>query len=139
MVVSDHGFGPCLGRVHANRILIDAGVARMPGVARPAPADGRRQAADHLRLWGAKRDDPEARSASFDQSIAAQFPFDWKRTLAFAPASGHGGDGLPELRRPTRPGPRSRRPGRSTTPGPRPSPPWPRPGTPRPACPSSRT
>jgi len=84
MIVSDHGFGPCLGRVHVNRVLIDAGVARVPGVA------GRlrrrvRQAGEHLLLWGAKRDDPEARSASFDQSIAAQFPFDWKRTLAFAP------------------------------------------------------
>jgi predicted AlkP superfamily phosphohydrolase/phosphomutase len=84
MVVSDHGFGPCLGRVHANRILIDAGIARMPGV-RGRLCRRATQAADHLRLWGAKRDDPEARSASFDQSIAAQFPFDWKRTLAFAP------------------------------------------------------
>ncbi len=84
MVVSDHGFGPCLGRVHANRILIDAGIARMPGVAGRLRRRAT-QAVDHLRLWGAKRDDPEARSASFDQSIAAQFPFDWKRTLAFAP------------------------------------------------------
>ena len=84
MVVSDHGFGPCLGRVHANRILIDAGIARMPGVTGRLRRRAT-QAADHLRLWGAKRDDPEARSASFDQSIAAQFPFDWKRTLAFAP------------------------------------------------------
>jgi predicted AlkP superfamily phosphohydrolase/phosphomutase len=84
MVVSDHGFGPCLGRVHANRILIDAGIAAMPGVAGRLRRRAT-QAADHLRLWGAKRDDPEARSASFDQSIAAQFPFDWKRTLAFAP------------------------------------------------------
>jgi predicted AlkP superfamily phosphohydrolase/phosphomutase len=84
MVVSDHGFGPCLGRVHANRILIDAGIAAMPGVAGRLRRRAT-QAADHLRIWGAKRDDPEARSASFDQSIAAQFPFDWKRTLAFAP------------------------------------------------------
>ncbi len=84
LVVSDHGFGPCLGRVHVNRVLVDAGVARLPGVT------GRlrrrvQQARDHLRLRGAKRDDPKARSASFDQSVAAQFPFDWKRTLAFAP------------------------------------------------------
>ncbi|MGE5755482.1 MAG: alkaline phosphatase family protein [Planctomycetaceae bacterium] len=84
LVVSDHGFGPCLGRVHVNRILIEAGVARLPG------ASGRlkrrlRQATDHLRLWGAKRDDPKARSSSFDLSIVAQFPFDWGRTLAFAP------------------------------------------------------
>ena len=84
LVVSDHGFGPCLGRVHANRILIDAGIARMPGVSGRLRRRAT-QAADHLRLWGAKRDDPEARSASFDQSIAAQFPFDWKRTRAFAP------------------------------------------------------
>src|SRR5690606_257353 len=31
------------------------------------------------------RDDPRARSASFETSVAAQFPFDWRRTLAFAP------------------------------------------------------
>jgi predicted AlkP superfamily phosphohydrolase/phosphomutase len=84
LVVSDHGFGPCLGRVHVNRVLIDAGVARVPGVA------GRlrrrvKQARDHLRLWGVKRSDPTARSSSFDLSVRAQFPFDWKRTLAFAP------------------------------------------------------
>jgi predicted AlkP superfamily phosphohydrolase/phosphomutase len=84
LVVSDHGFGPCLGRIHVNRILIAAGVARLPGVS------GRllrraRQAADHARLWGAKRDDPDARSSSFDLSVVAQYPFDWKRTLAFAP------------------------------------------------------
>jgi predicted AlkP superfamily phosphohydrolase/phosphomutase len=84
LVVSDHGFGPCLGRIHVNRILIDAGVARRPGVA------GRlrrrvSQGAENVRLWGVKRDDPHARSSSFDTSVIAQFPFDWKRTLAFAP------------------------------------------------------
>lgn len=84
LVVSDHGFGPCLGRVHANRILIDAGVARLPGVAGRLRRRAK-QASDHFRLTLAKRDDPEARSASFDQSMAAVFPFDWKRTLAFAP------------------------------------------------------
>ena len=31
MMVSDHGFGPCLGRIHVNRILVKAGVARLPG------------------------------------------------------------------------------------------------------------
>jgi len=84
MLVSDHGFGPCLGRIHVNRILIQAGVARLPGW---AGLIGRRtlQASDHLRLWGQKRDNPTARSASFDQSVTAQYPFDWKRTLAFAP------------------------------------------------------
>jgi predicted AlkP superfamily phosphohydrolase/phosphomutase len=84
MIVSDHGFGPCLGRINVNRILVDAGVARVPGWAGRL---GRRsvQAGDRLRLWGQKRDNPTARSASFDQSVAAQYPFDWKRTLAFAP------------------------------------------------------
>jgi predicted AlkP superfamily phosphohydrolase/phosphomutase len=84
LVVSDHGFGPCLGRIHVNRILIDAGVAHLPGVA------GRlrrrvSQGVENVRLWGAKRDDPNARSSSFDTSVIAQFAFDWKRTLAFAP------------------------------------------------------
>lgn len=84
LVVSDHGFGPCLGRIHVNRILIEAGVARVPGlVGRLARRAA--QATDHLRLWGAKRDDPTARSSSFDTSVVAQFPFDWRRTLAFAP------------------------------------------------------
>jgi len=84
MMVSDHGFGPCLGRIHVNRILVKAGVARLPGW---AGLIGRRtfQASDRLRLWGQKRDNPAARSASFDQSVTAQYPFDWKRTLAFAP------------------------------------------------------
>jgi len=84
LVVSDHGFGPCLGRIHVNRILIDAGVAHLPGVTGQIK---RRvsQAVDHTKLWGAKRDNPNARSSSFDLSVVAQFPFDWKRTLAFAP------------------------------------------------------
>jgi predicted AlkP superfamily phosphohydrolase/phosphomutase len=83
-MVSDHGFGPCLGRIHVNRILVHAGVARLPGW---SGRIGRRtfQAIDRLRLWGQKRDNPSARSASFDQSVTAQYPFDWKRTLAFAP------------------------------------------------------
>ena len=84
MMVSDHGFGPCLGRVHVNRILVKAGVARLPGwaglIERPH-ASGRRPPP----ALGPKRGDPAARSASFDQSLSAQFPFDWKRTLAFAP------------------------------------------------------
>ena len=84
LVVSDHGFGPCLGRIHVNRILVEAGVARLPGVFGQVRRRSQ-QALDHLRVWNAKRDDPTARSASFDQSVSAQFPFDWKRTLAFAP------------------------------------------------------
>jgi predicted AlkP superfamily phosphohydrolase/phosphomutase len=84
MLVSDHGFGPCLGRIHVNRILVASGVARLPGW---AGLIGRRtvQLSDRLRLWVQKRDNPAARSASFDQSVTAQYPFDWKRTLAFAP------------------------------------------------------
>jgi predicted AlkP superfamily phosphohydrolase/phosphomutase len=84
LVVSDHGFGACLGRIHVNRILIEAGVARVPGISGRLLRRGK-QAADRVRLWGAKRDDPSARSSSFDLSVVAQFPFDWKRTLAFAP------------------------------------------------------
>ena len=84
LAVSDHGFGPCLGRVHVNRVLIEAGVAKLPSfggkLARRAT-----QAAEHLRLWREKSADPNARSASFDMSIHAEFPFDWGRTAAFAP------------------------------------------------------
>jgi predicted AlkP superfamily phosphohydrolase/phosphomutase len=84
MVVSDHGFGPCLGRIDVNQILIDAGVAQREGMVRKLTrrAD---QAVDRLRLWNDKRGDPKARSASFATSVSAQFPFDWKRTIAFAP------------------------------------------------------
>lgn len=84
MVVSDHGFGPCLGRVHVNRVLIEAGLAKLPG----AKGRARRrfvQGLDHLRLWSAKRHDPEARGASFSASVRANFPLDWRRTAAFAP------------------------------------------------------
>ena len=84
MVVSDHGFGPCEGRIHVNRILIDAGVARLPGAAGRLGLRAS-QAAHRLKLWGSKRGNPEARTSSFDLSVTAQFPFDWKRTLAFAP------------------------------------------------------
>ena len=101
MMVSDHGFGPCLGRIHVNRILVKAGVARLPGL---AGLIERRtlQAGDRLRLWGQKRDDPAARSASFDQSVTAQYPFDWKRTLAFAPHQDTAAMVYVELRRPSR-------------------------------------
>ncbi len=84
LAVSDHGFGPCLGRISVNRILLDAGIARRPGAVgrlRMATALG----LERLRLRALKRNDPEARAASFATSIVAQFPFDWKRTLAFAP------------------------------------------------------
>jgi predicted AlkP superfamily phosphohydrolase/phosphomutase len=84
MVVSDHGFGPCLGRIHVNRILVNAGIARLPGWAGRL-ACRTIQAGERLRLWFQKRDNPAARSSSFDQAIVAQYPFDWRRTLAFAP------------------------------------------------------
>jgi predicted AlkP superfamily phosphohydrolase/phosphomutase len=84
LVVSDHGFGPCVGRIHVNRILLEAGVARLPGF-RGRLRRRIRQARENLSLWGAKRNDPEARSSSFDLSVFAQYPLDWKRTLAFAP------------------------------------------------------
>ena len=85
LVVSDHGFGPCLGRIHVNRILIDAGVARLPGTVGPAPAAGRAGARPPPALGRqARRPRRPARRRS-TTSVAAQFPFDWKRTLAFAP------------------------------------------------------
>jgi predicted AlkP superfamily phosphohydrolase/phosphomutase len=84
LAVSDHGFGPCLGRIHVNRILIDAGIARLPGLAGRLHRRAEREL-DLFRLWGAKHKDPAARTASFDTSVTAQFPLDWKRTLAFAP------------------------------------------------------
>ncbi len=84
LVCSDHGFGPCLGRIHANRILIDAGVARLPSASGKI-AQNLGKVVDRLKVWNEKRFDRSARSSSFDSSVAAQFPFDWKRTLAFAP------------------------------------------------------
>ena len=84
LAVSDHGFGPCLGRIHVNRILTEAGVAHLPGL-RGRLRRRLKQARENLRLRLLKQNDPEARSSSFDLSVVAQFPFDWKRTLAFAP------------------------------------------------------
>jgi len=84
MVVSDHGFGPCVGRIDVNRILLDAGVARRANWLSKVSRRGN-QIVDRIRVWKAKRNDPAARSASFDQSVTGAFPFDWKRTLAFAP------------------------------------------------------
>ena len=84
MVMSDHGFGPCRGRVHVNRILVDAGMAALPGALGKLRRRGR-QLLDHARTFRAKRHDPEARSATFEHSIRAQFPFNWWKTLAFAP------------------------------------------------------
>jgi predicted AlkP superfamily phosphohydrolase/phosphomutase len=82
LVVSDHGFGPCLGRIHVNRILIEAGVAHLPGLSGKL-ARRARQAVDRFHLSRAKRDDPDARASSFDT---------------------HGRDGLPELDRASRRG-----------------------------------
>ena len=106
LVVSDHGFGPCLGRIHVNRILVDAGVARLPGLAGPARPPGAAGRRPRSGSGAQKRDDPEARSASFDQSVAAQFPFDWKRTLAFAPHQDTAAMVYLNSRRPPAPAPR---------------------------------
>jgi predicted AlkP superfamily phosphohydrolase/phosphomutase len=84
MVMSDHGFGPCRGRVHVNRILVDAGLAVLPGAVAKLWRRGR-QLVDHGATFLAKRSDPEARSATFEHSIRAQFPLNWWRTLAFSP------------------------------------------------------
>jgi len=84
MVMSDHGFGPCRGRIHVNRILVDAGVASLPGALGKLRRRGR-QVIDHARTFLAKRIDPEARSATFEHSIRAQYPFNWWKTLAFVP------------------------------------------------------
>lgn len=84
MVASDHGFGPCLGRISVNRILADAGIIRFPGTA--GRLLGRAaQGLERLRLSGLKRGEPAARGASFATSVKAQFPIDWQRSLAFAP------------------------------------------------------
>jgi predicted AlkP superfamily phosphohydrolase/phosphomutase len=84
LACSDHGFGPCEGRISVNRILLAAGVAKALGplgkLARRA-----RLGVERWKLSSLKRDDPEARTASFAQSVAAQMPLDWRRTLAFAP------------------------------------------------------
>ena len=84
LAVSDHGFGPCEGRIHVNRILLDAALIQLPGLTGRL----RRRAAQgmaRLKLWDAKRRDRQARGASFHASIDASFPFDWSRTRAFAP------------------------------------------------------
>jgi predicted AlkP superfamily phosphohydrolase/phosphomutase len=84
MVVSDHGFGPCQGRISVNRILRDAGLARMPG---PLGALGRalRLAGARVRRHQQRKGDPASRAAAFDSSIDGQLPLDWSRTLVFAP------------------------------------------------------
>ncbi len=84
LVSSDHGFGHCSGRIAINRILIDKGLAFEPSLLGTVRRR-RQQAMDHLRLWLEKQQDKEARSASFDTTIDAQYPLDWKRTLGFAP------------------------------------------------------
>ncbi|WP_152050876.1 alkaline phosphatase family protein [Tautonia marina] len=84
LCVSDHGFGPCLGRIHVNRILVDQGLITLPGFGGRMRRRAT-QAIDRVRLWSDKRRDPNARGASFHASIAASYPFDWSRTVAFAP------------------------------------------------------
>ncbi len=84
MAVSDHGFGPCRGRIHINRVLTQAGVARPHGTLGQV-RHRLRQMRDRYAIWSAKRKDPEARVATYERSIAGQFPLDWRRTLGFAP------------------------------------------------------
>ncbi|MFM1801839.1 MAG: hypothetical protein RJA81_1191, partial [Planctomycetota bacterium] len=84
LVSSDHGFGPCSGRIAVNRILIDKGLAFTPSLLGTVRRR-RRQAMDHFRLWLEKRRDKGARSASFDTTVDAQYPLNWKKTLGFAP------------------------------------------------------
>jgi predicted AlkP superfamily phosphohydrolase/phosphomutase len=84
LTASDHGFGPCAGRIHVNRILRDAGLAKSENLA------GRiRRRFDRIAELSAlhkqKNKDPEARTAAFDSSVYAQYPLDWNRTLGFAP------------------------------------------------------
>ncbi len=54
MAVSDHGFGPCLGRIDVNRILVDAVLSGCPTGRQPSPADqtGTRPAARVERQAG---------------------------------------------------------------------------------------
>ncbi len=85
MAVSDHGFGPCHGRVQINRVLIDAGLAFLPRGVMGKVARRLQVPFDRLRLWREKRDRPKSRSSSFEKSVAHEYPFDWSRTLAFAP------------------------------------------------------
>jgi len=84
LVSSDHGFGHCHGRISVNRILIDKGLAAEPSLLGTVRRR-RRQALDHFRLWLEKRQDKEARSASFDTKFETEFPLNWRRTLGFAP------------------------------------------------------
>ncbi len=102
MALSDHGFGPCLGRIDVNRILVDAGVARLPNWA----GNLRRrmkQARDRLRVWRAKRGDPTARSASFDQSISVAVPVRLEADAGFCSPSRHRRHGLCEFGGPSGP------------------------------------
>ncbi len=84
LAASDHGFGPCLGRISVNRILIDAGLARPLGLGGKL---ARRVSVglEKIRTDAQKRDDPKARSASFASSVAANLPLNWSKTVAFAP------------------------------------------------------
>jgi predicted AlkP superfamily phosphohydrolase/phosphomutase len=84
LVSSDHGFGPCTGRIAINRILMDKGLTKAPSLIGTVRRR-RRQAVDHLRLWFEKQQDKDARSSSFDLTVDAQFAIDWRKSLGFAP------------------------------------------------------
>ena len=119
LVVSDHGFGPCLGRVHVNRILIEAGVARVPGLAGRLGRRARQAIGPPPALGGEARrpDRPLVVVRPLDRRAV---PVRLEADPGLRPAPGHGGDGLPERDRPDAPGPRWRPPGRSTRPSPPP-------------------
>ena len=81
---------------------------------------------------------PTARSSSFDLSVAAQFPFDWKRTLAFAPHQDTAAMVYLNSTERRRRGPAGDPPADRRGPRRRLARPWPRPAIPRPGRPSSR-
>lgn len=83
-VVSDHGFGTFEGTVSTNSLLRDAGLVqgfRGPRVA--AHAIG--QSGGRLHKWLYRRRQPGERSTVLRRRITSQFPFDWRRTLAWSP------------------------------------------------------
>ena len=139
MMVSDHGFGPCLGRIHVNKIL-----AGRRGRA-PARLGGSPRVPDHAGGRSAPPVGREARPARGAFGVVrpvggGAVPLRLEADPRLRPPSGHRRDGL--CRHPRRP-PRRREDRRadddpsrrSTRPDRPPPPPWPKPATPRPAVP----
>ena len=98
LVVSDHGFGPCLGRIHVNRILVEAGVARLPGLSgRLSPAE---QTGDRpLAALGREARRPERARGVVRHIGRGPVPVRLEADAGLRPAPGHGGDDLSELDR----------------------------------------